>query len=679
MKRYGLPCKLFAFLLASLLFLTAIFCSYATISLFSANLYQEYPYSLAQSILYEEGRNLAAATARYYAATTIGECPKELVDDLYGLTYYGGAYVQILQDDEVLYVGGEPLKDGITLAYNNLLIDCPILISAGEEPSDTPDTPDDPTAPPDVTSPDDAQKNDEPTVPDDTLRPINTHYLTIGDQVITYQFRYREIRLHAIVSYPQSKLNNINYKMLSTFFPYRYALIVGLVVSLLLGICLTVYLLWVAGRGRSGQAELIGMSRLPLDVYLVFSALVLYCIRLLFYALVDNIYPFHLLVFNVVGVLFAVPLALGLLYIFSAQCKCKGGYWWRHTVIGRLLAHFVGGIRALFRMLPSIWQWLLICLILILGNILSYIFGFVNGEPIFCMVFLLCAFLSLVTIGYGGYCFGTILIGARKMAHGETGYQLPEKYLFGAFRDCARQLNSLSDAANTAIQSQIRAERMKTELITNVSHDIKTPLTSIINFVDLLEKPHTDEDEAQYLDVLARQSQRLKKLIEDLMELSRANTGNITVNLATLDAVEFANQALGEFSDKLEAAGLTPVFRAPECPLPIVADGRLLWRVLSNLLVNTVKYAAPNTRVYVDLTDTEQHVQLSIRNISRAELNITAEELLERFVRGDVSRNTEGSGLGLNIAKSLTEVQGGTLALTLDGDLFKVTLTFPRP
>jgi len=218
---------------------------------------------------------------------------------------------------------------------------------------------------------------------------------------------------------------------------------------------------------------------------------------------------------------------------------------------------------------------------------------------------------------------------------------------------------------------------MKTELITNVSHDIKTPLTSIINYVDLLQQPHTEEEGEQYLEVLSRQSLRLKKLVEDLMDMSKATTGNVTVNVTSVDAVETVNQALGEFSDKLENAKLTPVFRTPDSQLHMLADGKLTWRVLSNLLSNVVKYALPGTRVYLDLLRLDRSVVLSVKNISREELNISADELTERFVRGDASRNTEGSGLGLNIAQSLMRLQHGSMEVTVDGDLFKVTLAFP--
>ena len=263
------------------------------------------------------------------------------------------------------------------------------------------------------------------------------------------------------------------------------------------------------------------------------------------------------------------------------------------------------------------------------------------------------------------------------MCEGDLNKKIDTQYLYGSFKEFGEELNDLAEAAKEAARQQMKSERMKTELITNVSHDIKTPLTSIINFVDLLKKPHTEAEGEEYLEVLDRQSQRLKKLIEDLMDMSKASSGNMTVVLMEVDAAEAVNQALGEFGDKLDRARLTPVFRHPEESMMIAADGKLLWRVLSNLLNNAVKYALPDTRLYVDLLELDGNAVISFKNISREQLNVDAEELMERFVRGDTSRNTEGSGLGLNIAKSLVELQGGKMHLTVDGDLFKVTLSFP--
>ncbi|MGM9604997.1 MAG: sensor histidine kinase [Faecousia sp.] len=337
----------------------------------------------------------------------------------------------------------------------------------------------------------------------------------------------------------------------------------------------------------------------------------------------------------------------------------------------RQLRRFGKVSEKLFSRLPLIWQWLLV------GTVLALWLLVAVAERMEGMVILWC-FGALAVVLYGANCFGALLEGAKHMRSGDLESKVDDKYLIGSFREFAGELNGLADVAMVAAQKQLKSDRMKTELITNVSHDIKTPLTSIINYVDLLEKPHTPEQEKTYLEVLSRQSQRMKKLIEDLMEMSKASTGNIQVEIGKIDAVEAVNQALGEFADKLAAAGLTPVFRQSEENVFLLADGRLLWRAMSNVLSNAVKYALPGTRLYVDVGAVEDKAVISFKNISGAQLNISAEELMERFVRGDSSRNTEGSGLGLNIAKSLMELQKGQLQLLVDGDLFKVTLVFPR-
>lgn len=665
MKRYSILFKVPAFLLAILCFLTAVFCGYGTLSLVNNNLYQDYPYSVAQAILYTRGNNLANYVSYYYAATQLGNCPDELtykLEDelpytLYALRYSSSGQVTVYTDEVPVYTIGEDITDGIVIDYA-LELEYPVLVT-------------------------DDQTEDLPAGEGSLDTPVTIYQkdIVVNNQTITCDYYYQSIALTVTVKLHQSELANTSYEILSVLYPYRYAMIAGLILSTLVGICLTVYLIWVAGRDRQGQVAPVGLSKLPLDIYLVCAVGLYWGVDRLFYSLFDTIYEFHQVLYTVVCISLTIPLLLGLLYIAAAQYKQKDFYWWHNTIIGKALRTVYRGIRALFRVLPAVWQWLVIGLGMGLSvGVSFYLTIGVQGQwqPLFLALLLICVLGCIAMVCYGGYCFGTLLTGLRKIAQGELTHQIPEKYLFGRFKDCARQINSLSDTANAAMQSQIRSERMKTELITNVSHDIKTPLTSIINFVDLLEKPHSAQEEGMYLEVLSRQSQRLKKLIEDLMDLSKANTGNMAVNLTALDAAEAAQQALGEFADKLDAAQLVPVFRAPEQPLMITADGRLLWRVLSNLLSNAVKYAAPGTRVYVDLVEVADVAQLSIRNISAQELTISAEELLERFVRGDTARNTEGSGLGLNIAKSLTEVQGGQMDLLLDGDLFKVTLTFPK-
>ena len=225
----------------------------------------------------------------------------------------------------------------------------------------------------------------------------------------------------------------------------------------------------------------------------------------------------------------------------------------------------------------------------------------------------------------------------------------------------------------------MKSEHFKTELITNVSHDIKTPLTSIINYVDLLTKEDVENPKVQeYLEVLTRQSARLKKLIEDLIEASKASSGVLKVNWAKCVPEVLLTQAAGEYEERLEQKNLELVIHHPQEELVVLADGRHLWRVFDNLLSNIYKYAQPGTRVYLDLEQDEKNVSIIFRNVSKNPLHMSGEELQERFVRGDSSRNTEGSGLGLSIARSLTELMNGTFGLLIDGDFFKVTLTFPH-
>ena len=474
----------------------------------------------------------------------------------------------------------------------------------------------------------------------------------------------------------------------------------------LLGIALTaVYLCTAAGR-KPGipQVRAGGLNRIPLDLYLVGGG----CAIAAFIAL--GAVSFQYLIGSDALTACCIGIALcylsclifvGFCYAFVAQLKTPDGYWWRNTVCGwclRLCVRFavwlevilstmawpwtVQMAKKLWRMictgarwlekrvnrfisyLPLVWQWLLagvVCILLVLGF----------NSTLWAIA------IWILLICYGAYCFGKLMDSAARMSKGDLDIKVDDRHMVGAFSQFAQSLNNLAGVTMEAARKQLKSERMKTELITNVSHDIKTPLTSIINYVDLLQRAQTEEERQEYLEVLDRQSQRLKKLIDDLMDMSKASTGNMTVDITQVDAVEAVNQALGEFADKLDRAMLSPVFRHDEPSVPMMADGRLVWRVLSNLLGNAVKYAMPGTRLYIDLSRMGGKVILSVKNISREELNVDADELMERFVRGDDSRNTEGSGLGLNIAKSLMELQKGELQLLVDGDLFKVTLIFP--
>ena len=270
-----------------------------------------------------------------------------------------------------------------------------------------------------------------------------------------------------------------------------------------------------------------------------------------------------------------------------------------------------------------------------------------------------------------------IIAGLKKITDGDLQYKIPTEKLSGEQEMVADYINHIGEGLDAAVENSLKNERMKTELITNVSHDIKTPLTSIINYVDLLKRENPEDPKIRgYMEVLENKAQRLKVLTEDVVEASKASTGNIALEMTDLNFIELVHQVIGEFEEKFEERNLTMVVHFDEEEAIICADGRRLWRVLENVFGNVSKYAMENTRVYVDVKVDRPNVQLSLKNISAQPLNISAEELTERFIRGDVSRNTEGSGLGLSIAKDLVQLQGGEFKLYLDGDLFKVTIEF---
>ena len=275
------------------------------------------------------------------------------------------------------------------------------------------------------------------------------------------------------------------------------------------------------------------------------------------------------------------------------------------------------------------------------------------------------------------YIFTEVGVGYR-MAEGDTGYKIDTAGFSGKGGTVAETLNNLGDGLETALQEQVKSERLKADLITNVSHDIKTPLTSIINYVDLLKREQIPNEKVQrYLEILDQKSQRLKNLTEDLVEASKASSGNLKLDIQDIDLVELVQQTNGEFEEKFQLRHLELVSSLPDRSIFIAADGRRLWRVLENLYNNAFKYAMENSRVYVDLVQEGDRVAFIIKNVSASPLNISPDELTERFVRGDVARTTEGSGLGLSIAKDLTRLQNGVLEITIDGDLFKVQVSFP--
>ena len=342
--------------------------------------------------------------------------------------------------------------------------------------------------------------------------------------------------------------------------------------------------------------------------------------------------------------------------------------------IGRGIRAVIGKSGETVDSLPLIWKGVVValalfCLELIaLAQAMLWSNGFwsVTLNVIVCLVIIrLCVVMK------------DLQTAAKNIADGDLNYRVDTSKMRFDFKAHGEDLNRIGDGLSLSVDDRLKSERMKTELITNVSHDIKTPLTSIVNYVDLLKKEGLTGTAGEYVEVLDRQSARLKKLTEDLVEASKASTGNLHVTLETVNVSEFLEQAQAEYAARLVTAGLTAVRQVPEEALPARSDGRYLWRIMDNLLGNACKYALPGTRVYISANRQEEMVVISVKNISREKLNISADELMERFVRGDSSRNTEGSGLGLSIAQSLAALMGGRLELTVDGDLFKAEVFLP--
>ena len=458
----------------------------------------------------------------------------------------------------------------------------------------------------------------------------------------------------------------------------------------LLGIAelfLFIFLARGAGRREDGTIETGWQEKIPFDLYLALDffagAALCAAAEYAFRMYVDYYTPPYDLLLLGVSFLFAA-LVLGLWMTLCTRVKL--GKWWQHTVIyyalclcwrivkwcWGVLCGFCRGCVNFLHAIPLVWRTVVGCFIVgVMICLMADQFYYRGGQ--------LVVFLFVLSVA--ACLFSAQLRKLQRegeaLAAGDLDAQVDTKWMYWDIKRHAENLNSIGDGMAMAVDKQLKSERLKTELITNVSHDIKTPLTSIINYVDLLQHEHTSEQEEEYLAVLKRQAFKLKKLTEDLVEASKATTGNLPVNAVRCSMNELLSQVEGEYGDKLAAAELTLVSVMPDKELFCNVDGALMWRVIDNLLSNICKYAQNGTRVYLTLEKTGGEAVVTFKNTSRAALNIPAEELMERFVRGDSSRSTEGNGLGLSIAQSLTELQGGKMSLAIDGDLFKAILRFP--
>ena len=479
------------------------------------------------------------------------------------------------------------------------------------------------------------------------------------------------------------------------------------IISILSSAALLVFIMCAAGHKEDFEGIYISkFDKFPLDIMMALFSVITLLLGCGIFWICDNVY-FEMISYNsditlwvampyiavlvviatfLDGILLAI-LAMTIAVRFKTETFVNTTITYKIlSIVFRILKKIFSCIKELFkksfkfsismlRSIPLVWKTVLVVVVILIVEFL--IFTLFEWGYFWPAVWIMNGILGGVAI-IVAILLKRIKKGTEEIAKGNLYKKIDTKYMFLDIKDHAENINNINDGIAKAVEERMKSERFKTELITNVSHDIKTPLTSIINYVDLLEKEEIENETAkEYIDVLSRQSARLKKLIDDLLEASKVSTGNVNVNFSKLELGILLSQALGEYDEKFANCNLQVVLNKTDDLLLVMADNRHIWRVFDNILNNIAKYAQPNTRVYIDATRKLDKAEISFRNISKDPLNISGDELMERFVRGDSSRNTEGSGLGLSIAKSLTEIQKGKLDIQIDGDLFKVRLTFP--
>ena len=479
--------------------------------------------------------------------------------------------------------------------------------------------------------------------------------------------------------------------LLGLLYKIRFAVFAVILICFILGLLLFIFLMMAAGhRGGSGDVSLLLIDRMPMDLAL---AVVLF-FSFMCGALVLEMWDIRASAektFCAFGVGLTLSYIAVLAFCMSFAVNVKVGGWWERTVICKLWRLIGRFFRWLWRMLGITFRalretiagvrmgqrvWALFFLFVFCEFVGLVIF---RHEPSFLMFFWLIEkiifFLALMKILLD---FGKVKQAGAEIAGGNLEYKVETEKMLVDMADVGNSLNTIGNGITSAVEERMKSERMKTELITNVSHDIKTPLTSIINYTDLLTKLDLKDPKAQeYLEVLGRQSARLKKLIEDLIEASKASSGALKLDMEKVNASMLLMQALGEYEEKFRRKGLDLRVTGETSEMMVRADSRYLWRIFDNLMSNMLKYAQAGTRAYIDMSCDAGEISIIFRNISETPLNITGDELMERFVRGDSSRSTEGSGLGLSIADSLVTLMGGAMEIVVDGDLFKVVVRMP--
>ena len=500
---------------------------------------------------------------------------------------------------------------------------------------------------------------------------------------ISYQrFDYQHVTITGYIRSPLTAKDDIYQETYyANLLVENRQLLIGVVVcSFALCLALFVFLLCAAGHKEGVPGiHLNWVDKIPLDLYLVLAVAAGGCI---FAAAVELSNSSIAIMIFVAAVLLVFAVLLVMSLFMTLATRFKSGAFWKNTIIYRLLQLLArmgtglkNGVSYCAKHLHLYWQAGLVFAGISLLEFLV-IAGF--GSSTIFVFWLIAKLIETPLLILLAVSLQKLKAGGEALAAGDLNASVDLRHMPGVLKTHGENLNSIAQGMQKAVQQQLKSERLRTDLITNVSHDIKTPLTSIVNYVDLLKKEDVQPEKAkEYIAVLDRQSARLKKLTEDLVEASKASSGTLPVHPEAVDVNVMLSQVSGEYQSRFELCRLEPVVKlSPDDP-KISADGKLLWRVFDNLLSNICKYAMPGTRVYFTSEVVSGQVHISFKNISNYPLDITADELMERFVRGDSSRSTEGSGLGLSIAQSLTSLQKGQFELVVDGDLFKANLTFP--
>ncbi|MCL2718462.1 MAG: HAMP domain-containing histidine kinase [Lachnospiraceae bacterium] len=532
---------------------------------------------------------------------------------------------------------------------------------------------------------------------------INDSFIRSELQRFSYAYpEHTQIWISIDTRFPEYDIFSQGYRGFQRFFPYYIYFLIAAGICFIMFFILLIFLTKHTGRivGEDGvYTRLRGFDRIYTEIWLALSFISLFFILhiSLYYVNYSNRNRWlafsygedALILFVVGGYIYLCSLLFSLFY-YSLVRRIKAKSLFADSILKKFLGYFKKGFKAVLKFMlytydnsNLLFRFMLPVLGVVVFHILMlFIIDNIRGSFI---KFTFCLFIIIVDIVIGTVIFisakarENIVAGINKISSGDLNHKVEEKHLHGDNLVLAKAVNSIGESISTAVDISMRDERMKADLITNVSHDIKTPLTSIINYIDLIKREDiTDETIKNYVNILDSKSQRLKQLTDDLVEASKISSGNIEFIIEKINLTELVNQTIGEFEDRFNQRSLQIKLKSGEDNLQIEADSRRIWRVMENLFTNIYKYAMPNTRVYIEITPKNSgQIALSIKNISEQPLNFNADELTERFIRGDVSRSTEGSGLGLSIAKSLTEAQNGRFEIQMDGDLFKVILTFP--